>query len=168
VFFAHSTVIYNAEKAGLIPAALARSWPWWALKVFLTKQGLDFLAMAFLWLTWRECNAAWASVYYLPLLYMTGVLLLGNVLPAKRRARRDGGRGAAAAAAGGGAHAAAGRQQAAGEGGQGGAGEGEQGGGGGSRGVQGDHLHLGEGFKAALVPSRPSSRPDLTNGMKEE
>jgi hypothetical protein len=37
VFFAHSTVIYNYEKAYL-PAWLAKSWPWWALKVFLTKQ----------------------------------------------------------------------------------------------------------------------------------
>lgn len=37
MFFAHSTVIYNYEKAYL-PAWLAKSWPWWALKVFLTKQ----------------------------------------------------------------------------------------------------------------------------------
>lgn len=37
VFFAHSTVIYTYEKAYL-PTWLAKSWPWWALKVFLTKQ----------------------------------------------------------------------------------------------------------------------------------
>eukprot|EP00775_Hariotina_reticulata_P003753 gene3753-4011_t len=54
VFFAHSTVIYNWEKA-LMPLWLANSFPWWAFKVFCTKQGLDFLAMAFLWLTWKEC-----------------------------------------------------------------------------------------------------------------
>lgn len=149
VFFAHSTVIYNYEKA-FLPPAFVKSWPWWALKVFLTKQGLDFLAMAFLLLTWRECIAAWASVHYLPLLYMVAVLLLGNMFPVKaKKVKKEG----AAAAVGEGSSREQEDQAAAGN-------RGEP--------VKGDHLHLGEGFKSALVPSRPGSRPDLVNGMKQE
>jgi hypothetical protein len=146
VFFAHSTVIYNYEKA-FLPAAFVKSWPWWALKVFLTKQGLDFLAMAFLLLTWRECIAAWASVHYLPLLYMVAVLLLGNMFPVKApKSKKEG--------------AAAGDGSSKGQEALAGGNKGEP--------VKGDHLHLGEGFKSALVPSRPGSRPDLLNGLKQE
>ncbi|KAF8073163.1 LPLAT1 [Scenedesmus sp. PABB004] len=140
IFFAHSTVLFNWERA-YVPPLLARSPLWWAAKVFLTKQGLDFLAMAFLWLTWRECVAAWASVHYLPLIYMSSVLVLGNVFPA-RAPRRAGG---AAGAAGGDAN----------------------GGGGGGDPVSGDHLHLGEGIKSALVDGA-ASRPDLANGVKQD
>lgn len=153
-------MLYNWEKAGLLPALLVSSWPWWALKVFLTKQGLDFLAMAFLWLTWNECIAAWASVYYLPLLYMIGMLTLGYLFPVKRTRQQSGSKAAAPAAAlgaGDGAGGAAGKA-AAGDGAT--VGNGEP--------VLGDHLHLGEGIKAGLVPSRPSSRQDLVNGMKQE
>jgi hypothetical protein len=151
VFFAHSTVTYTWEKAGLVPAWLARSWPWWALKVFITKQGLDFLATAFLWLTWTECNAAWASVYYLPLLFMVGILTIGNVFPVKvdkqQGQRAEGGSGSGSSKA---AAAAAAAAAASGEP------------------VVSDHFHLGEGVKAALVPSRPGSRSDLVNGSKQE
>lgn len=149
VFFAHSTVIYNYEKA-FLPAWLTKSWPCWALKVFLTKQGLDFLAMAFLLLTWRECVAAWASVHYLPLLYMTAVLMIGNVFPVKAK---RGGRKQGAAEPGSSVEQEQEQQQAGGN-------KGEP--------VAGDHLHLGEGYKSALVPSRPGSRPDLLNGVKQE
>lgn len=148
MFFAHSTVVYNWEKAYL-PPWLTKSWPWWAIKVFITKQGLDFLAMAFLLLTWRECNAAWASVHYLPLLYMIVVLLLGNVFPGGKKGRGSSKKGAAGAEGGSSAAAAA-------------AAKGEP--------VSNDHLHLGEGYKSVLVPSRPGSRPDLVglNGEKQE
>jgi lysophospholipid acyltransferase len=100
VFFAHSTVIYNWERDRL-PAWLVRSWPWWAVKVFATKQCLDFLAMAFLWLTWKECVDAWASVHYIPLVYMLLVLAAGSALPAARqpqpqRSGKDDGDGAGA------------------------------------------------------------------------
>lgn len=153
VFFAHSTVIYNYEKAYL-PAWLAKSWPWWALKVFLTKQGLDFLAMAFLLLTWRECIAAWASVHYLPLLYMIAVLVLGNLFPVK--SSKKGGKGRSAGAEGGSSREQQQQEAAAVEPARA------------AEPVSGDHLHLGEGYKSALVPSRPGSRPDLTNGVKQE
>ena len=53
--------------------------------MYITKQLLDFSAMAFLLLTWRECMAAWASVYFLPLAYMVAVLLAGRLV------RRGGG-----------------------------------------------------------------------------
>lgn len=152
VFFAHSTVIFSYEKAYL-PQWLIKSWPWWALKVFITKQGLDFLAMAFLLLTWQECIAAWASVYYLPLIYMTSVLILGNIFPV--RTKKGGQRqGAAATAAA--AEPGSSTQQEQ----QGVVSKGEP--------VAGDHLHLGEGFKSALVPSRPGSTLDLVDGMKQE
>jgi lysophospholipid acyltransferase len=148
VFFAHSTVVYNYEKAYL-PHWFTRSWPWWALKVFITKQGLDFLAMAFLLLTWRECVAAWASVHYLPLLYMVVVLVLGNLFPVRAKKVRKGDAAAGAAAPAGGSSR---EEEAAAK----------------AEPVSGDHLHLGEGYKSALVPSRPGSRPDLTNGVKQE
>jgi len=155
VLFAHSTVVYNWERA-FLPAVLIKSWPWWALKVFLTKQGLDFLAMAFLLLTWRECVAAWASVHYLPLLYMISVLVLGNLFPVKvpKSGKKQG-------AGGEGSSSKQQQEEAAAD-------KGEP--------VDGDHLHLGEGYKSVLVPSRPGSRPvsrpgskpDLTNGLKEQ
>ena len=149
VLFAHSTVV-RAWEAAFLPGRLTKSLPWWALKVFLTKQGLDFLAMAFLLLTWRECMAAWASVYYLPLLYMTGVLVLGNVFPVKapKSGSKQGAGGAVEGSSKPGQEAAAGNTS------------GEP--------VEGDHLHLGEGIKSGLVSSRPSSRPDLVNGLKEQ
>lgn len=160
VLFAHSTVVYNYERAFLGEAPKNSRNPlwllWWAVKVFLTKQGLDFLAMAFLWLTWKECVAAWASVYYLPLLYMVSVLVLGNLFPvkvkkgAKKAAAGDGSSAAAAAATGGAA--------AAGNGDGNGDGEGV---------VSGDHMYLGEGIKSALVDGA-ASRQDLTNGLKQE
>jgi hypothetical protein len=109
--------------------------------------------MAFLWLTWKECVAAWASVYYLPLLYMVTVLLLGNLFPVKARKQKvDGDKkadtsGGAAANAGTKAHA------------------------GGEEVVDGDLLHLGEGIKSAMVDgaaSKPGSARDLTNGVKED
>lgn len=160
VLFAHSTVVYNYERAFLGEAPKNSRNPlwllWWAVKVFLTKQGLDFLAMAFLWLTWKECVAAWASVYYLPLLYMVSVLVLGNLFPvkvkkgAKKAAAGDGSSAAAAAATGGAA--------AAGNGDGKGDGEGV---------VSGDHMYLGEGIKSALVDGA-ASRQDLTNGLKQE
>jgi hypothetical protein len=142
--------VYNYEKAYL-PQWFTKSWPWWALKVFITKQGLDFLAMAFLLLTWRECVAAWASVSYLPLLYMVVVLVLGNLFPVRAKKVSKGGAAAGAAAPAGGSS----REQEAAA-----AAKAEP--------VSGDHLHLGEGYKSALVPSRPGSRPDLTNGVKQE
>jgi hypothetical protein len=91
--FAHSTVTYHWEKEAqgvwwLKP--VVNSPPFWFLKVFITKQCLDFLASAFLILTWRECVQAWASVYYLPLIWMV---------------RRGGGGGGAARAAARGASA---------------------------------------------------------------
>ena len=122
MFFAHSTVIWNYEKA-FLPTWLTKSWPWWALKVFLTKQGLDFLAMAFLLLTWRECVAAWASVHYLPLLYMTAVLIIGNLFPVKSKK--------------------GGRKQGAAEPGSSAEQEQQQAGGNKGEPVAGDHLHLG-------------------------
>jgi hypothetical protein len=156
VFFAHSTVVYNYERAFLGEPPKSSKNPlwllWWALKVFLTKQGLDFLAMAFLWLTWKECVAAWASVYYLPLLYMIAVLVLGNVFPVKVK------KGAKKAAAGDGSSAAAAAEGAAGNGNGNGDGEGV---------VSGDHMYLGEGIKSALVDGA-ASRQDLTNGLKQE
>jgi hypothetical protein len=115
-------------------------------------QGLDFLAMAFLLLTWRECIAAWASVHYLPLLYMIAVLVLGNLFPVK--SSKKGGKGRAAGAEGGSSREQ--QQQEAAEPARA------------AEPVSGDHLHLGEGYKSALVPSRPGSRPDLTNGVKQE
>lgn len=145
MLFAHSTVVYNWERA-FLPPLLTKSWPWWALKVFITKQGLDFLAMAFLLLTWRECNAAWASVHYLPLLYITGVLILGNLFPVK--VPKSG-----AKKQGGGPEGSSKQQRDAA---------------GNDAPVDGDHLHLGEGYKSALVPSRPGSRGDLVNGLKEQ
>lgn len=116
-------------------------------------QGLDFLAMAFLLLTWRECIAAWASVHYLPLLYMIAVLVLGNLFPVK--SSRKGGKRPAGAE--GGSSREQQEQEAAAE-------EPARA----AEPVSGDHLHLGEGYKSALVPSRPGSRPDLTNGVKQE
>lgn len=153
VFFAHSTVVYNYEKAYL-PQWFTKSWPWWALKVFITKQGLDFLAMAFLLLTWRECVAAWASVHYLPLVYMIVVLVLGNLFPvrAKRVKKGEAAAGAAAAAGGSSREQEAAAAAAAAK----------------AEPVCEDHLHLGEGYKSALMPSRPGSRMDLTNGVKQE
>lgn len=99
IFFAHSTVIYNWEK--VLPRAVYTSWPWWAVKVYITKQCLDFLAIAFLILTFKESWAAWQSVYFIPLIWMTTVLVLGRVFPGpgkKRRSReaaKDGKDGAA-------------------------------------------------------------------------
>jgi hypothetical protein len=158
VFFAHSTVVYNYERAFLGEPPKSSKNPlwllWWALKVFLTKQGLDFLAMAFLWLTWKECVAAWASVYYLPLLYMIAVLVLGNVFPVNVK---KGEKKAAAGPAGDGSSAAAAADVAAAA-----AGNGENEGV-----VSGDHLYLGEGIKSALVDGA-ASRQDLTNGLKQE
>jgi hypothetical protein len=156
VLFAHSTVIYNYERAFLGEAPKNSKNPlwllWWALKVFLTKQGLDFLAMAFLWLTWKECVAAWASVYYLPLLYMITVLVLGNLFPvkAKKGGKKAAGDGSSAAAEAAAASAAAGNGNGDGEGV-----------------VSGDHMYLGEGIKSALVDGA-ASRQDLTNGLKQE
>ncbi|KIY98914.1 hypothetical protein MNEG_9048 [Monoraphidium neglectum] len=95
--FAHSTVTYHWEKQA--PSWLqpvVKSLPFWAVKVFITKQCLDFLASAFLVLTWRECLVAWASVYYIPLIWMVGVLALGQIQAAgkkgkgKGKAKRDG------------------------------------------------------------------------------
>lgn len=109
--------------------------------------------MAFLLLTWRECIAAWASVHYLPLLYMIAVLVLGNLFPVK--SSRKGGKRPAGAE--GGSSREQQEQEAAAE-------EPARA----AEPVSGDHLHLGEGYKSALVPSRPGSRPDLTNGVKQE
>jgi hypothetical protein len=157
VLFAHSTVIYNYERAFLGEPPKNSKNPlwllWWALKVFLTKQGLDFLAMAFLWLTWKECVAAWASVYYLPLLYMITVLVLGNLFPVKTK---KGGKKAVTAAGDGSSAAAEAVCAAVGNGN--GDGEGV---------VSGDHMYLGEGIKSALVDGA-ASRQDLTNGLKQE
>ncbi|GBF90895.1 lysophospholipid acyltransferase-like [Raphidocelis subcapitata] len=107
--FAHSTVTYHWEKAAprwLQP--VVKSLPFWAVKVFITKQCLDFLASSFLILTWRECLAAWGTVYFIPLIWMVGVLLLGQLEAAGKKGGRKGARGArgAAAAAGGGGGAA--------------------------------------------------------------
>lgn len=99
--FAHSTVTYKWEKAA--PKWLVHSLPFWAVKVFITKQCLDFLASAFLILTWRECVAAWQSVYFLPLVWMVGVLTLGQIESAGKRPRRE--RGAAGVCAANGAAA---------------------------------------------------------------
>lgn len=81
VLFAHSTVVYHWEKS--LPRWLAKSPVWWAFKVIATKTGLDFLATAFLVLTWNEVIDVWASVHYIPLIYMTSVLVLGHVIPVK-------------------------------------------------------------------------------------
>lgn len=112
------------------------------------------MAMAFLLLTWRECIAAWASVHYLPLLYMIAVLVLGNLFPVK--SSRKGGK-RPAGAEGGSSREQQEQEAAAAE-------EPARA----AEPVSGDHLHLGEGYKSALVPSRPGSRPDLTNGVKQE
>eukprot|EP00878_Enallax_costatus_P006664 GHUV01006985.1.p1 GENE.GHUV01006985.1~~GHUV01006985.1.p1 ORF type:complete len:343 (+),score=42.23 GHUV01006985.1:519-1547(+) len=155
IFFAHSTVIYNWEKAFMPPWA-AKNTVWWAMKVFSTKQGLDFLAMAFLWLTWKECVAAWASVYYLPLFYMVTVLVLGTLFPVKNRKQKADGEDASSSAAAAAAAAAGTKAHAYG-----------------NEVVAGDHLHLGEGIKSALVDgaaSKPGSFQDLVNGpgLKQE
>lgn len=112
--------------------------------------------MAFLLLTWRECIAAWASVHYLPLLYMISVLVLGNLFPVK--SSRKGAKRPA------GAEGGSSREQQQREEQEAAAAEPARA----AEPVSGDHLHLGEGYKSALVPSRPGSRPDLTNGVKQE
>eukprot|EP00879_Flechtneria_rotunda_P012872 GHRR01013442.1.p1 GENE.GHRR01013442.1~~GHRR01013442.1.p1 ORF type:complete len:475 (+),score=119.27 GHRR01013442.1:190-1614(+) len=157
IFFAHSTVIYNWERM-YVPSWIANSFPWWAIKVFLTKQHLDFLAMAFLWLTWKECVAAWASVHYLPLVYMSAVLVLGKVFPARpaktgkdaAKVTADGATGSKAPGGrrGDGSDAAAADNSNAGP-------------------VSGDVAYLGEGIKSALVDGA-SSRQDLQDGLKLE
>jgi len=40
---------------------LAQSWAWWGYKVLSTRLCLDFLATAFLILTWQESKAVSAS-----------------------------------------------------------------------------------------------------------
>jgi len=166
IFFAHSTVIYNWEKA-LMPLWLANSFPWWALKVFCTKQGLDFLAMAFLWLTWKECMLVWASVYWLPLLYMIAVLVLGRLFPVKARKQKPAGQAAAEqqqttenGTFSSSKHSAAAVAPATAGGGGDDYGEEEV--------VTGDLLHLGEGIKSALVDGS-GSRPELvSDGVQQQ
>jgi hypothetical protein len=82
VMFAHSTVIHKYERAYL-PPWLSNSWPWWALRVCLTKLCIDFLITAFALRSLRACVAVWASVHYLPLTFMGAVLLLGSIFPAQ-------------------------------------------------------------------------------------
>lgn len=163
IFFAHSTVIYNWEKA-FMPQWVAKNPVWWAMKVFSTKQGLDFLAMAFLWLTWKECVAAWASVYYLPLLYMITVLILGALFPVKKQKQKVDGEGVSSSTAAAAKEAAAAAAAAAGSG---------KAFVDGHEVVTGDHFSLGEGIKSALVDgaaSKPGSYQDLINGpgLKQE
>lgn len=119
----------------------------------LTKQGMDFLEIAFLLLTWRECIAAWSSVHYLPLIGMILVLVLGEIFLDKRPSRSGSRQGVAAAAAE-----------------PDGSFEQEQQAAGGNNGepMGGDRQHLGEGFKSVLVTSRLGSRPDLITGIKSE
>jgi hypothetical protein len=83
IFFAGSSVIYIWEKA--LPAWIYKSWPWWAMKVYITKQCLDFLAVAFLILTFTESWAAWGSVYYIPLIYMVTLLMIGRAFPGSKK-----------------------------------------------------------------------------------
>lgn len=114
---------------------------------------MDFLEIAFLLLTWRECIAAWSSVYYLPLIYMVSGLILGKILLGKRPSKGGKRQGAAAVAAEPGGSVEQ-EQQAAG------VDKGQP--------VCRDHQHLGEGFKSALVTMRPRSRLDVVNGIKSE
>lgn len=78
--FAHSTVIYKYERAYL-PKWLTNSWPWWAVRVALTKICIDFLITAFALRSLRACIAVWASVHYLPLIFMCVVFFMGSIFP---------------------------------------------------------------------------------------
>lgn len=104
LFFAHSTTLYNWERAGAVPPRLARLWPYRLAKILATKGCLDYAGSAFHVLTWRECIATYASVMYLPHFYMLAWVVLGRVLPARPK---KAGAGVAAGAAGAGAVAAA-------------------------------------------------------------
>jgi lysophospholipid acyltransferase len=118
LYFAHSTTLYNWERAGVVPRWLQQGvvgrGPYWACKVLATKVCLDYAASAFALLTWRECLMTYASVRYLPHWYMAAWLLLGRAFPVrgggdKRKQAGGGGDGVGAVAAG----AAAGKSKAA-------------------------------------------------------
>ena len=53
--------------------------------MYITKQCLDFLAVAFLILTFKESWAAWGSVYYIPLVYMVTLLMIGRFFPGPKK-----------------------------------------------------------------------------------
>lgn len=88
-FAKHSTVLYKCERA-YMPSWAAKSWWWWVIKLVITQQCSVFLLQSFALLTWRDSIAAWASVYYSPLLYIVSVLALGMVVPVKRGAHSSG------------------------------------------------------------------------------
>jgi hypothetical protein len=86
--FAHSTVIHKYERAYL-PPWFSNSWPWWALRVCLTKLCVDFLMTAFALRSLRACVAVWKSVHYWPLIFMGVVLLLGSIFPVQTPSEVD-------------------------------------------------------------------------------
>lgn len=108
LFFAHSTTLFNWERAGVVPPPVARLWPYRIAKVLATKGCLDYAGSAFHVLTWQECIATYASVMYLPHVYMVAWVLLGRAFPVwppkkaavAAEAAAAGGGGAAAAKAG--------------------------------------------------------------------
>jgi len=161
VFFAHSTVIYNWEKA-LMPPWLANSLPWWAFKVFCTKQGLDFLAMAF---PVADMEGVYAGVG-ISVLAAAAVhdccAGVGPGVPCKGTKAEASWAGSWRTAA---AHQERHCQQQPAASTSSGACHGRScGNGNGEEVVTGDVLHLGEGIKSALVDGSGSRQDLVSNG----
>lgn len=60
------------------PAWLQRNFLWHCFKVYITAVQLDYSATAFIRLGFWDTLDMWASVYYLPHIYMLVLMLLGK------------------------------------------------------------------------------------------
>lgn len=80
--FEASKVIYRYELGW--PAWTRNALPWQAIKMVLTAFVLNYAAMSFLVLTWKDTWGVWTSVGLLGHLILFLILLIGTVLPPKR------------------------------------------------------------------------------------
>ncbi|KAL6777134.1 LPT1 [Auxenochlorella protothecoides x Auxenochlorella symbiontica] len=118
LMFEASKVIYRYEQGW--PVWARSFWPWQAAKMALTSCVLNYAAMSFLVLTWQDTWNLWRSVGFYGHGLVLTIMLVGAVLPPRRRPRdpraRDGDEGVVAgepAAAVPGQQAPAGREKSA-------------------------------------------------------
>ena len=89
-FFGTSALMFEAAKTIYRyelgwPAWLRAALPWRALKMALTAFVLNYAAMSFLVLTWADTWAVWKSVGFLGHTLLLLILIIGVVLPPRRR-----------------------------------------------------------------------------------
>ena len=92
LFFVSSAVFVHASK--VIFRWQRDNWPkkWsWVIDFphwLLTTFGLNYLCVAFMLVTYDQCVAAWASLYFIPHFIILGMCVFGEVMNRKKKAKR--------------------------------------------------------------------------------